>query len=332
MTPCIVPVSEPSRVADVRRRAMAAADAEGLTTSRRDEVAIIATELATNLCKHAHDGKILITPLSRFGEPGVELLALDRGPGMLSLQACLADGFSTTGTAGTGLGAIRRLADDFDAFSEVDRGTVVVARILRSSTPEQADDYRLGAVLVPCPGEEVCGDNWMARSVPGATSVIVADGLGHGLLAADASHAAVDSFQQQAAPPGAMLAKVHQALRSTRGAAVAIAQMDHHSRRVLYAGVGNIAGVLLGGARSQPMLSHNGTAGLEARRMQEFEYTAPENAILVMHSDGLHSSWSIESYPGLSRRHPSIIAAVLYRDASRGRDDVCVVVGSRRWR
>jgi hypothetical protein len=127
---------------------------------------------------------------------------------------------------------------------------------------------------------------------------------------------------------GLALENVHLALRSTRSAAaVAVSHIDHKTRQVRYAGLGNIAGVVLGGARPQFMVSHNGTAGLEARRFQEFDYPLPPDSVVVMHSNGLTTSWSIDACPGLLRRHPSVIAGVLYRDASRGHDDVCVVAG-----
>jgi len=48
--------------------------------------------------------------------------------------------------------------------------------------------------------------------------------------------------------------------------------------------------------------------------------------MLVLHSDGLVSHWSLDAYPGLAARDPSLIAGILYRDFTRGRDDVTVVV------
>jgi hypothetical protein len=74
------------------------------------------------------------------------------------------------------------------------------------------------------------------------------------------------------------------------------------------------------------MVSHNGTAGLEARKIQEFTYPWQDNAILIMHSDGLATKWKLEGYPNLINKHPSLIAGVLYRDFKRGTDDVTVVV------
>jgi hypothetical protein len=49
-----------------------------------------------------------------------------------------------------------------------------------------------------------------------------------------------------------------------------------------------------------------------------------------MHSDGLATQWNLGAYAGLQTRHPSLIAAVLYRDFVRGRDDVTVVVARDR--
>jgi anti-sigma regulatory factor (Ser/Thr protein kinase) len=330
--PIIIPVDDVTRVAEARRLAVESAESEGLGERASGELAIITTEIATNLLKHAKSGEIHITRLSGTAEPGVEILAIDRGPGMSNIQACTADGYSTSGTPGTGLGAISRLADVFDAYSQPGKGTVLVARKFRNGKTAAGSGYwDFAGVIAPYPGEQACGDSWTVRRNGSRTAVIVADGLGHGILAAEASSAAVASFHKgQMEGPAALLENVHLALRSSRGAAVAVSLLEHGTGRVRYSGIGNIAGVLLGGPRTQFMVSHNGTAGLAAHRFQEFDYAVPAEGAIVMHSDGLTSSWSIEPYPGLLRRHPAVIAGILYRDASRGRDDSCVVVG--RWR
>jgi len=322
----LVPVDDSARVSEVRRVAVASAQLEGLAQLAADEVAIVATELATNLLKHARSGEVHIRPLSLTGDPGIEVLSIDRGPGIADLAATVVDGFSTTATAGTGLGAVARLSDVFDAYSEPSRGTVAVARKFRGDG--RPARWTFGAVQVPFPGEVACGDNWSVRRHGSSIFLIVADGLGHGILAAEASGAAVKAFQTSAPEsPAAILDKVHLGLRATRGAAVAVTQIDAGRGVIRYAGLGNISGVLLGGGRTQFMVSHNGTAGLEARRVQQFEYPMPAEAVIVMHSDGVSTNWSANTHPGLLRRHPSVIAGWLYREASRGRDDACVVAG-----
>jgi serine phosphatase RsbU (regulator of sigma subunit) len=179
----------------------------------------------------------------------------------------------------------------------------------------------------PHRGEKVCGDAWGVVSFDRFTTILVADGLGHGAFAAKASNEAVRFFKEHAEmDPAALLDGVHQALRSTRGAAVAVARVEPENGRVRYAGIGNIAGLIVSGADTQQMVSHNGTAGHQVRRIQEFNYSWRRGSVLVMHSDGLGSRWSLRSYPGLQMRDPAVIAGVLYRDHNRGRDDVSVVV------
>jgi hypothetical protein len=175
-------------------------------------------------------------------------------------------------------------------------------------------------------GEEGCGDAWAVESSPARTAVLVADGLGHGLLAATAASAAVRVFRQTAgSEPAEIIHALHAALRPTRGAAAAVAVIDHPTRTLRFAGVGNISGTILAVGRRQGLVSHSGTLGHEVRKVQPFEYVWPEGAVLVMHSDGLGTQWDAARYPGLLARHPALAAGVLYRDFRRERDDVSVV-------
>ena len=93
-----------------------------------------------------------------------------------------------------------------------------------------------------------------------------------------------------------------------------------------YAGVGNISAVVLAGTGSRSLVSHNGTLGMVTSRIQEFKVDWPADAVLVLHSDGLHSRWDLSSYAGLIVRHPAVIGGALLRDFRRQRDDASVVV------
>jgi hypothetical protein len=161
--------------------------------------------------------------------------------------------------------------------------------------------------------------------------VLVADGLGHGSHAAAAAHAAVAAFRKHAAlPAGRLLEAIHHALRPTRGAAVAIAELVDGTDTVRYAGIGNVAGVLAGAHGARKMISLAGTAGHEARSIRTFEYELPAGGLLVLHSDGIATHWDLPQYRGLASRHPALVAGVLYRDFARTRDDATVVVARRR--
>lgn len=325
-----ISVTEPSRVAEVRRETMACARAYGLAQPDAERAALIATELATNLVRHATDGEMLIGLCTVDGSPGVQLIALDGGPGMRDPETCLRDGYSTAGGAGTGLGAVRRLADRLDIHSVWQVGTVVVARVLPKRRPAPAPDtcpLEWDAVVRPKPGEQACGDGWSARADASGATFLLSDGIGHGALAASATAAAIRVFDREGdrGPAGAMQT-IHAALAGTRGAAAAIAAVDTDAREMRYCGIGNISATVFLRDGARKAVSHNGTLGHSVRKVQEFTYPYSEDAVLVMHSDGLGTRWSLDDEPGLSRHPPITIAAALYRRHRRGRDDAAVLV------
>ncbi|HEX2225751.1 MAG TPA: ATP-binding SpoIIE family protein phosphatase [Candidatus Binatia bacterium] len=319
-------MADTSTVSEARRRATEIARGAGLDEISVGQVALLATELGTNLVKHAVGGQILIR---KIGDRGIELLSLDRGPGIGNIRECARDGYSTTGSPGTGLGAVARISSEYDIHSVPQKGTTVVARVLPGDAlgPKSRRNSSTGVVCMPKSGEEQCGDGWAVLTLADRYLCAVVDGLGHGPLAATASAAALRCYREQAhRSPKEIVERVHDAIRSTRGAAFAVAQIHPQEKIVRYAGVGNIVGLIFDGAVSRHMVSQNGTAGSEIRRITEFTYPWSETALLVMHSDGLSTRWDLSAYPGLLGRDPSLIAGVLYRDFSRGTDDTTVVV------
>ena len=326
VTPTLtLPMSDTSQPGAARRAAIRLASNAGFDEEATGRVAIAVTEAASNVVKHGRGGDVLLRIVHEAGACGVEMLALDRGPGMANAAACLRDGYSTTGTTGTGLGAIRRLSSEFDVHSIPGVGTAVLARFW-ATTPPKAEP-ELGAVCVAQPGESVCGDAWAFARLASLGVLLVVDGLGHGLPASEAAVAAVKAFDARPSlEPSAVLEAIHAALRPTRGAAVAVVAFDRARRLVRFAGLGNIAGAIVADEPVRHMVSRNGTAGHEARRFDEFTYPWPSGALVVVHSDGLGSHWDLGRYPGLVARQPGLVAGVLYRDFSRQRDDVTVVV------
>lgn len=320
-----VTVQEKSQAGEARRAAAVLADRVRLSAEDAGRAAIVVTEAAGNLAKHAKDGQLVVRAVS---EPwtGLEILALDKGPGIASLAECFRDGYSTSGTPGTGLGAIRRIADDFDIYTQPDRGTVLLARIYARDQKKQ-NALAMSAVSVPLKGEDACGDNWAIHEEGRKITIMIADGLGHGFIAAQAADEAVHIFSNsKGAPVRDLLLDMHAALRSTRGAAIGIAQLDLDLREVRYTAVGNIAGAVLTPQSVRMMVYSNGTVGAEMHKApREFIYHFPLGATLLLHSDGL-STWHLEKYPGLLARDPAVIAGVLFRDFRRVRDDVTVVV------
>ena len=323
-------VRDPSQVAEARRIAVALAHANGFDEADAGRVAIVASELATNLIKHGGGGELLVGSYDDSTGSGIELLSLDKGAGIANVGLSSRDGHSTAGSAGNGLGAIQRVSHFSDIYSVPDDGTAILARLQTGSpgtrVPAGLPDH--GAIGIAMPGEDACGDAWCYHTLSDAVVLMVADGLGHGLFAAEASHAAVRSFHRTIGKsPSVALTDMHAALRHTRGAAIAVARIDHTAGEILYSGVGNIAGTVVNADHSvQRMVSSNGTIGHVAKRIRDFTYRLEGSPVVILASDGLGTSWHLEDYPGLSRRHPTLIAGVLYRDHNRGRDDVTVLV------
>jgi anti-sigma regulatory factor (Ser/Thr protein kinase) len=320
------PISESSQVADARRMAAEIGANAGFKENDAGKLALVITEIATNLIKHAGGGELIVR---RDGDSGIEILALDKGRGIADVPASLRDGFSTAGGQGTGLGALTRLSSEFDIYSVRANGTAVLVHLRPHSALVRSQPLvQVAGFDWPKPGESVCGDAWCVVRSSTRTFIMIADGLGHGPFAAEAATAAVQIFRERMGiAPASMIEEIHAGLRSTRGAAVAMTEIDSAAGTARFAGVGNIAGAILSEGVVRNMVSHNGTAGHEVRKIQEFTYAWPKRALLVMHSDGLATHWNLNAYPGLRERHPSLIAGVLYRDFKRGRDDVTVVVG-----
>ncbi|MBP7146926.1 MAG: SpoIIE family protein phosphatase [Acidobacteria bacterium] len=322
-------VSEPSLVGEARRAMARLARTIGCSEHERGRAELVVTELATNLARHAGGGEVLMRALDGEG-PGLEVLALDRGPGMADIAACLRDGFSTTGSPGTGLGAVQRLVDEFALHSKPGVGTAILARLFLSPAPA-ARRVDLGAVCVALRGEQVSGDAWAEQVQGPRLRLALVDGLGHGADAAAAARAAIETFRAQGGrSPAEIVERMHEALRATRGAAAAVAELDANAREVRYAGVGNTVGVISDGEWTRNMVSMNGTLGHAIRRVTEYSYPWPQGALVVLHSDGIGRGWQIGRYAGLAAKPAALIAGVLYRDFARGRDDASVLVARAR--
>lgn len=317
----VVPVEEVSQVGQARRIAQQVATQAGLDATDAGRVALIATELASNAIKHAAGGEIHIAVVHGADTRGVEVIAVDRGPGF-NLVDCLPDGFSTGGTRGEGLGAVKRQSDVMDMYADP-RGAIVLARVYPRGFSRA--DLRYGVSHHALHSEPVSGDGWAMAVNAQHIAVMLVDGLGHGEAAYDAARVGVGAWL--ASPmeePVALMASVDAAMQGTRGGAVALSRFDRRSSGLRYAGIGNISGSVHTVEGSRGLASHPGIVGVQARRAQAFDFPQVGGRLLVMHSDGLQSRWSLKEYPGLVNRHPAVVTALLHRDFCRGRDDATV--------
>jgi anti-sigma regulatory factor (Ser/Thr protein kinase) len=327
----IIRVSDASHAGEARRQAAVYSEQLNFEERPRGALAIVVTEIVTNLVKHVGSGTLLLETFGTNGHKGVRVMALDKGSGIKDLAAALRDGHSTAGTAGNGLGAIKRLSDVFDIYTVPGAGTAVLAEVWSSKKSSKHTSLDVGVVSVPIKGEQVCGDGWGAKETANSILLMVVDGLGHGILAAEAAREAEKIFaDSRSDSPTPILQNSHDSLRKTRGAAMAVASLNLERGVMAFAGVGNIAASIVAPGASRGMASHNGTVGHYLQRIQEFSFPWNSQSVLIMASDGLNTRWDLQPYPGIWSKHPAIIAGLLYRDFSRERDDVTVLVAKNR--
>jgi anti-sigma regulatory factor (Ser/Thr protein kinase) len=289
------------------------------------DLSIVVAEAAGNLVKHAEEGVMVVRPVRAQDRAGVEIIAIDKGPGMADVLRAVGDGHSTAGTLGIGLGAIVRQASWLDLHSVPGKGTVLAAQVWPGKKPEPS--WAAGLTR-PLTGEPVSGDTYALREIDGRRQVMVCDGLGHGRLAHAAGREAMRAFHAAAAlPPAALVEVLHRALSHTRGAALAVAEMDLDRSVLHYSGLGNISGRILGldGTR-RGLVSLPGIAGHQRRQIREYDYPLTSGSVLLMHSDGVVDRWNPYDCSGLLHHSPQVIAGTVLRDAGTRRDDAGVLV------
>jgi len=321
-----IEVLDRSQVGEAGRKVALIAAEIGLDRKTIDRVAVICSELTTNIAKHGKGGFLIAQGLISGDNVGLELFAMDKGRGMTNIQNCMEDGFTTVGTLGTGLGAIARMSDFVDISSVVNRGTVVQSRVWLTKT--KPVDPGVGAFTVPIQGEVLSGDKWKVSHINGGVYCLLVDGLGHGFEAAEAAKLAVKQFSDNLTlNPGSMIQAIHNALRGSRGAVGAVAKIDFNRQELVYAGLGNISGIIVTNNDHKHLTSLNGTLGYESRKITEFTLPWAPMSTLIMHSDGLSSKVSEELVDldciGMSA---GIIAASVFLHQAKRSDDATIMV------
>ena len=334
---CLHTVTDAQQISGARLDAITMGRAHGLNAESVERLAVVVAEMAANIARHASSGQIILRLVGQHSTGCVEILALDKGPGIADITRTMRVSATPAGGVSTdagGLAAIRRLVDLFDLYSHPDCGTAVVAHVGAAATHDEgscaAEARRHGAVgvvCVPLRGEEECGDAWAVDVSADRLAVMLVDGLGHGPEAARAASAAIAVFRDTAArTQESMLGTMHNALHDTRGAALSITVIDQARRAARFCGVGNVDGRVVTVDSNRHMVPQNGIVGHTMPRLISAEVPWPSGGRLVMHSDGISSRWRADSYPGLLARHPALLAGVLFRDFSRPRDDATVLV------
>jgi anti-sigma regulatory factor (Ser/Thr protein kinase) len=286
---------------------------------------LVATELGTNLLRHAKPGGAILTrPLP---PAAVELIAVDHGPGIANLPAVLAGNVDTPAGPGRGLAAVGRASAVFDAHSSPGAGTAVLSIVDLSGQRQPPRPRRWAGVSTAI--AEGCGDGWAVLELPGgAVAVAVVDGLGHGLGASEAADAALTVFAAAPSDVDSFLVRANAAMRVTRGGAVTVCRLDPAAGTLRYVCVGNIRARVLAGGTERGLVSYNGTVGLHCAPppAKVLDADLRTGATLVVWTDGLSSRLDLAARSDLLDHDPAVQAAVLHRDWWRERDDATVLV------
>jgi anti-sigma regulatory factor (Ser/Thr protein kinase) len=339
-----VAITDDAHIGTAIRGIRRCANDAGFTERQFAEIEIAVKEIGSNAVKFGQGtGQIFFARTDSKLEPdGLEIVYVDKGPGIEDTSVAVEDGFTTTGTMGAGLGAIKRMADEFYIFSNVrsqtrrlsaygrtTHGTAIVFRkcVARAQEPKHGKAL-WGAMTRPATGFEENGDAYIIKRIGDRQLLAMIDGLGHGLGALEAARAAVASIEASVAQPVETIVRAsHEALRPTRGAVLGLAAVDCTTGVIEYAGIGNTDIRVLGGRTPMRFISLNGTLGSRLERVKVFKEQLPKVATIIMSTDGISERWDLESYPGLLGLHPQLLCAAVLRDFSRSNDDATILCG-----
>jgi serine/threonine-protein kinase RsbT len=100
----------------------------GFSSTDQTLIATAISEVARNIVVYANHGEIVLARADDGGRVGIQVQAIDSGPGIDNKELAMRDGYSTKNSLGLGLPGARRLMDDFDLASEPGRGTTVTMK------------------------------------------------------------------------------------------------------------------------------------------------------------------------------------------------------------
>lgn len=294
------------------------------------EIDIIVAEMVTNLVKHGGGGHLLVKLMEEHNTEGIEIISIDNGPGMSDVHKMITDGTSTQKTLGLGLGAIKRLSDVFQVFSQKNWGTVILSRKFKKDLPVHAKPPKaeIRSVVVAKPGEEICGDGFISVVTKDHVKLFLGDGLGHGPDAAHAVQEAGKAFKEcpEIYPPE-VLRYINTSVRKTRGLVGTVAIFDLKLKRWEVCGVGNISTRISGPSQTKSYMAYNGIIGLNMpRTINAQEIIHEKGQYLTMCSDGIKSRWETTKFTGILRFDLSVLAASVLKDFSRQTDDASVSI------
>jgi len=325
-------IDDRSLVAFIKREIHNLALESGFTAHRAGETDIIVAELTSNLIKFPGSGELLYRVNKLASHNEIEIYCLDNGAGISNINKIMHDGYSSANTLGQGLGAIKRLSNDFQIYSLRNWGTVQYVRICETAdfvVPAARPQLDFAAISVNCPGERVCGDGYLVKELVNGFQIFVGDGLGHGANAHDAVEQAKRIFKSSRDnDPVAILRDMHEGVKKSRGLVATIASVNYQSEQWSICGIGNISTRIYHGIDNKTYTPYNGIVGHNIpRTLNSTIVPYQKHQMVVMHSDGLRTRWNLSELLSILKHDPGLVAASIYKGTLRGNDDATILVG-----
>lgn len=319
-------VADRSYFSLLKKEIHAIVKAAGFSEKKVGEIDIIVAEIVSNLVKHGGGGKLLVKLVRQEEIDGIELISIDNGEGMVDINKMLVDGISTTNTLGQGLGAIKRMSNVFQVYTQKEWGTILLARVFKEELPYGKKKHEIRSVVIPKPGEKVSGDGFSCQITNNHVRIFLGDGLGHGELASVAVKAAMGAFAiSREEDPAEILRFIHSQVRKTRGLVGTAAVFSFKEKVWRICGIGNIHTRLITGIESKNYLAYNGIIGYNMPNTinaQQTDYEIGQS--IVMCSDGIKTRWDHTRYPAVLKYDLSMFASILLKDYGRNTDDMSV--------
>lgn len=301
----------------------------GFRENECEQLAIVASELASNLIKHANGGTIKFIQITEPTRIGIQIESEDNGLGMFNTNDSLTDGFSTGNGLGFGLGAVNRLMDNLDIITPAEGGTRIICnRWLRPSDNHIFSHLlEFGVATRPHKFEKDNGDSFVIKCWKNCALVGVIDGLGHGSKARKAALCARNYIEDHFDQPLENIFKgVDRACRSTRGVVIALALFNLDTKIFQLASVGNIESRLFGSNNPTNFAVRRGIVGLNAPKAAVSTHQWTDKSILILYSDGLHSKWDYNDFSEEIWTKPEVAAHTILAQQGKDNDDATIVI------
>ncbi len=322
-----IPIQDSASVSLARTKAREEGARAGLSDEAIGALAIVISELAQNQLAHAARGRVAVRTIDCAGVSGVEIVAADEGRGIADPARAFEGASPSAASLGIGLAAVRSLSDELDVDIRLGEGTCIRARKFGAAFTRRREVAIFGR---PCIGERVSGDQAGFERSGEALLLFVVDGLGHGREARETSDRAVLSVRQGFGRGSVeLLRATDAALLRSRGAVMAVAQLDQGTGAIDFASVGNILTHVVRFRKARLFTGSSFVLGMatpSAKRISAERVPIDRDEVLVMCSDGISSRATLEARPDLLRAPPITIAQHVLETFGQDRDDATVLV------